>query len=133
MSQETIWILSGITLVVGFLLRHFFGPELKKIEAAIPAADLSILKELAAIVVPLVERSLPLATGAEKMARAIDLVLGWLKARGINITITEIEAAIEKAYADFVTSGQQKVYVTAPVAKTTTGTKTSSTSPSKTS
>lgn len=131
MSPVTIWILSGITLLVGFLLRHYLAPLFKKIEAQIPAADLAVLKELASFVVPLVERSLPLATGAAKMAKAVELVVGWLNARGINITLTEIEAAIEKAYADFVASGQQKVYANKTANVTTTPTKAKTTPAAK--
>lgn len=111
MSQQlTVWILSGVTLILGYLLRHYLGPELKKIEAAIPASDLSILKELAAIVVPLVQRQFGALSGAERMTHAISLVTGWLSARGISITASEVEAAIEKAWADFTASGQSKSY-----------------------
>ena len=140
MTQVDVWILSGITLLVGFLLRHYLGPELKKVEASIPAADLSILQQLASFVVPLVERTLPLAAGAEKMNQAIDLVLGWLRARGISLSLTEIQGAIEKAYADFVSSGQKSVYVTkpspkspAPVVSPKTSPKTSPTTTTQTS
>lgn|GEM_PF-5057644 len=103
------WILSLITALTGLLL-GLVTPLWKQLLARLPQRDLTIVRDLATLVVPLVEREFPQLVGAEKLARATRLVNTWLSRRGLRLTASEIEAAIEKSWLEFETSGQSKAY-----------------------
>lgn len=78
------------------------------------AAQRALLGALAAIAVPFVEREFPTLSGAMKAAKAVSLVLEWLRRRGIAMTLQEIEAAVEAAYAEAEKSGILAVYAPPP-------------------
>lgn len=74
------------------------------------AAQRGLLGEFASAVVPFVERSFPHLAGAMKMQKAVKLVDGWLAAHHVDLSLKEIEAAIEHAYADAKQKGVLGVY-----------------------
>ena len=103
------WILSLVTALTGLLL-GIVAPWWKQLLARLPQRDVAIVRDLAAIVVPLVERQFPQLAGTEKLVRATRLVNMWLASRRLKLTASEIEAAIEKAWVEFEASGQAKAY-----------------------
>jgi hypothetical protein len=78
------------------------------------AVQRALLGELAAAAVPFVEREFRTLSGAMKAAKAVSIVLVWLRKRGIAITLQEVEAAVEAAYAQAEKNGILAVYAPPP-------------------
>lgn len=102
-------ILSSVTLVAGLVLGAV-GPWLQKMAKKMPPGDMALVLQLASLAVPLIERQFPALRGAQKLGKAVDVLNGWLRSRGIRITAQELEAAVEKAWAGFEASGEAASY-----------------------
>lgn len=95
-------------LVAGVLALIGFG--MKFLQTHTNSKVLSTLEGLAASAVPLVERLYPALSGASKMKAAVDFVDSQLTKLHIPLNTSDIEAAIEKAYAEAKASGVLAVY-----------------------
>lgn len=69
------------------------------------ATERAVLAGLARDAVSWAERYASSPAGDAKFKQALNLVQGWLAKRGIHIDATEVEAAIQQAYADLKQSG----------------------------
>ncbi len=69
------------------------------------AEERAILATLAKDAVAWTERFASSPQGAQKFHQATALVQGWLKARGITISLAEVSAAIQTAYSELKSSG----------------------------
>ena len=69
------------------------------------AEERAILATLAKDAVAWTERFASSPAGADKMKQAVALVQSWLTARGITISLAEVQAALQTAYAELKSSG----------------------------
>ena len=74
-------------------------------DAATTAQERSVLASISNGAVAWVERYGSSPDGQAKFRQAVALVQAWLGARGITVNMTEIQAAIQDAYASMKTSG----------------------------
>lgn len=104
----SLW-LAAASALAGFAL-GWFGPWFRRVEGRLPPADVTLLKELATLAVPLVERRFPELAGAEKLAQAVRLVAAAIRRRGLAAALEEVEAAVEEAWSQYESSGRLAVY-----------------------
>jgi NhaP-type Na+/H+ or K+/H+ antiporter len=105
---SALW-LAAASIAAGFAL-GWLGPWLTRLERRLPPADVELLRELAAFAVPLIERRFPELAGAEKLAQAVRLVTDAVRRRGLSAAAEEVEAAVERAWAEAEASGRLTVY-----------------------
>ncbi len=106
---------AGVSAAIAYL-----APKAKAfIMTHTTAAERQTLDSLASAAVPFVERAFASLDGAGKMKQAIAFVDKELTALHIPLSATDIEAAIEKAYADAKAKGILSVYTPAKKAAAT--------------
>lgn len=90
-------ILAGITAlapkVVAFYKSHT------------TAQERATLASLADAAVPWVEKAFPTLPGVQQFSAAVAQAQKWLAARGISITASEVEAEVQRAYAQAKVNG----------------------------
>lgn len=89
----------------------FVAPRVTKFYMAHTTAEQrAILTTLAEAAIPFIERAFPALDGPAKMQEAIAWVNNELTKLGIPLSAADIEAALEKAYADAKAKGILAVY-----------------------
>lgn len=96
--------------------RRYIPEAIAYYKAHTTAQERTMLSDMASTVVPYVERVFADLAGSEQMKTAVSMVDAWLKTRDVPITAEEIEAAIEKAYADAKRTGLLSMYPPKPTA-----------------
>ena len=90
-------VLAGITAVA--------PKAIAWLRAHTTAQQRAVLSDLAAAAVPWAEKFFPALPGAQQFTEAVTQAQAWLKARGINITESEVQAEVQRAYAAAKVSG----------------------------
>lgn len=97
---------AGATAAIAYL-----APRAKAfIDAHTTTAERQTLEGIASAVVPYVEREYAALGGPQKMGKAIEFAANALRHVHSPLSLTDIESAIERAYADATAKGLLKVY-----------------------
>ncbi|MDA8346944.1 MAG: phage holin [Thermaerobacter sp.] len=105
----TSLLTAGAFAALGFLAKYLAAHTNSK--------AIQTLATLASSAVPFVERAYGDLGGSAKMAKAVAFVDASLKRLHIPLAASDIEAAIEKAYAEATANGLLKPYAPAKNAK----------------
>lgn len=104
-------VLVDIIYLAGSAAIIYVVPKLKAFyDAHTTAQERAVLATMAQAVVPEMAKLYAAEGGPKKMSEAINMVDMWLKDKGINLTVSSIEAAIEEAYATAKKDGKLSVY-----------------------
>lgn len=90
-------VLAAITAVAPKVIAFY--------KAHTTAQERATLSALADAVVPWVEKAFPTLPGAQQFTAAVAQAQKWLAARGIAITASEVEAEVQRAYAQAKVNG----------------------------
>lgn len=114
LHQLEIDAISGLATLAILYLAPKAGSLFSKAKAFYYAhttkAERAVLAQMAEFAVPFVEREFAALSGSGQMEEAVKLVNGWLSSKGLSITVKEIGAAIESAWAEAKRTGKLNAY-----------------------